>query len=113
LDSTKPGVFAAGDAVLGPATVVEAVAQGNEVAMAVDAYLQEGHAASKEDWLAYTEAPLTWVMEDYAEAVRAETPVQEPATRRLNWREVEHVLEEGICREQCKRCLRCDIEETG
>ena len=111
--STKPGVFAAGDAVLGPATVVEAVAQGNEVAMAVDAYLQKGYASSKEEWLAYTEAPLTWVMEDYAEAVRAEMPVQEPAARRLNWREVELGLEEGICREQCKRCLRCDIEETG
>ena len=113
LASTKPGVFAAGDAVLGPATVVEAVAQGNQVAMAVDAYLQKGYAASKEEWLAYTEAPLTWVMEDYAEAVRAEMPVQEPTVRRRNWREVELGLEEGVCREQCKRCLRCDIEETG
>jgi len=35
-----PGVFAAGDAALGPATVVVAVAQGNKVAVAVDAYLK-------------------------------------------------------------------------
>ena len=76
--ATKPGVFAAGDAVLGPATVVEAVAQGNEVALAVDAYLQNGTPISKEGWLDYTDVPLTWVMEDYAEAVRAEVPVRTP-----------------------------------
>ncbi|HHX44906.1 MAG TPA: NADH-quinone oxidoreductase subunit NuoF [Chloroflexi bacterium] len=111
--ATKPGVFAAGDAVLGPATVVEAVAQGNEVALAVDAYLQNGTPISKEGWLDYTDVPLTWVMEDYAEAVRAEVPVQDPTTRRLNWRQVELGLAENVCREQCMRCLRCDIEEKG
>ena len=52
-------------------------------------------------------------MEDYAEAVRAEMPVQDPAARRRNWREVELGLSEVVCREQCKRCLRCDIEEKG
>jgi NADH-quinone oxidoreductase subunit F len=99
--------------VLGPATVVEAVAQGNEVALAVDAYLQNGTPISKEGWLDYTDVPLTWVMEDYAEAVRAEVPVQDPTTRRLNWRQVELGLAENVCREQCMRCLRCDIEEKG
>jgi len=113
LASTCPGVFAAGDAVLGPATVVEAVAQGNKVAMAVDAYLRNGEPNPKDEWLDYTDVPVTWVMEDYAEAARGEMPVQEPAVRRRNWREVELGLSEEVCREQCKRCLRCDIEETG
>ena len=36
-NTTRPGVFAAGDAVSGPATVIQAVAQGNLVAVAVDA----------------------------------------------------------------------------
>jgi NADH-quinone oxidoreductase subunit F len=113
LAATRPGVFAAGDAVLGPATVVEAVAQGNQVALAVDEYLRKGEPNPKDEWLDYTDVPVTWVMEDYAEAVRAEMPVQEPAARRHNWREVELGLSEEVCREQCKRCLRCDIEETG
>ena len=37
-----PGVFAAGDAVTGPATVVQAVAHGNQVALVVDHWLQTG-----------------------------------------------------------------------
>jgi len=113
LAATMPGVFAAGDAVLGPSTVVEAVAQGNQVALAVDEYLRQGQPASKEEWLDYTTVPLTWDMEEYAEAERAEMPVQPPDVRRRNWCQVELGLSEEVCREQCKRCLRCDIEETG
>jgi NADPH-dependent glutamate synthase beta subunit-like oxidoreductase len=32
-ETTLPGVFAAGDAVQGPATVIDAIAQGNKVAL--------------------------------------------------------------------------------
>jgi NADH-quinone oxidoreductase subunit F len=111
LAASRKGVFAAGDAVLGPATVIEAVAQGNAVAQAVDSYLTEGEPASKENWLAYDEVPLTYNMEDYAEAKRIEMPVQEAVARRGNWREVELGLSEATCREECKRCLRCDLED--
>jgi NADPH-dependent glutamate synthase beta subunit-like oxidoreductase len=113
LAATRPGVFAAGDAVLGPATVIEAVAQGNKVAQAMDEYLQGGEPLPKEGWLAYDEVPLTYNMEDYAEAKRVEMPVQEPEVRRTNWKEVELGLSETACREECKRCLRCDLEERG
>ena len=113
LAATRPGVFAAGDAVLGPATVIEAVAQGNKVAQAVDEYLQGGEPLPKEGWLAYDEVPLSYNMEDYAEAKRVEMPVQEPEVRRTNWKEVELGLSEAACREECKRCLRCDLEDKG
>jgi NADH-quinone oxidoreductase subunit F len=108
--TSRPGIFAAGDAVLGPATVVEAVAQGNEVAKAVDEYLQEGEPLPKAAWTAYDDVPLTFNMEAYAEAKRAEMPVQEPVVRRRNWREIELGFEESACREECKRCLRCDLD---
>ncbi len=109
--TTREGVFAAGDVVLGPATVVEAVAQGNQVAQAVDNYLREGEPISKAEWLEYTDEPLAWNMEDYAEATRARMPVQEPAVRRTSWNEVELGFEANACREECKRCLRCDLED--
>jgi len=110
LATTRPGVFAAGDAVLGPATVVEAVAQGNKVAESIHQYLAGDHAGVPATWKEYTSVPLAWNMEDYAAAVRAEMPVQEPAERRNNWREVELGFAEEQCREECRRCLRCDIE---
>jgi len=111
LCTTREGVFAAGDAVLGPATVVEAVAQGNQVAVAVDSYLQDGEPVSKEEWLAYGSVPLTWNMEGYAEAGREEMPVQAPEVRRNNWKEVELGFAREACHEECKRCLRCDLED--
>ena len=111
LDTSRPGVFAAGDAVLGPATVIEAVAQGNNVAVAVDAYLQDGRPESKEEWLAYREVELTYNMEDYADAKRAEMPTQTPKKRSKNFGEVELGLEAKVACAEAKRCLRCDLEE--
>jgi len=110
LATTRPNVFAAGDAVLGPATVVEAVAQGNQAALAIAEYLQDGKVASKDDWLAYDSLPLSWDMEQYAEAERAQMPTQDPRVRHHNWNEIELGFAESVCREECRRCLRCDLD---
>ena len=48
-------------------------------------------------------------LDDYAEArppARPELPVAE----RRNFREVELGLDERAAQEECKRCLRCDLE---
>ena len=124
LSTQREGVFAAGDAVLGPATVVEAVAQGNEVALAVDRHIKAKQAAMDGNGHgddaaltvldrvpAYVDVPLTWEQEAYAEAVRAEMPVQAASVRRHNWQEVELGFSADACREECKRCLRCDLED--
>ncbi|MCE5257597.1 MAG: FAD-dependent oxidoreductase [Chloroflexi bacterium] len=111
LGTSRPGVFAAGDVVLGPATVVEAVAQGNKVAMMVDEYLQQSGAVDKTNWLAYDNLPNVYNMEAYATAVRAEMAVQNPEVRKHNWHEVELGFKADSCREECKRCLRCDIDK--
>ena len=111
LETSRPGVFAAGDAVLGPATVIEAVAQGNEVALAVDEYLRDGDAQSKEDWLVYRTVELTYNMEDYAEATRPEMPAQTPQERIENFDQIELGFSETVACGEAKRCLRCDIEE--
>jgi NADH-quinone oxidoreductase subunit F len=111
LATDREGVFAAGDAVLGPATVVEAVAQGNEVAMAVDAFLAGETAEPKTEWLAYDDVELTWDMEEFADATREEMPVQDPLVRLGNWKEVELGFSQDACQQECKRCLRCDLDE--
>jgi NADH-quinone oxidoreductase subunit F len=112
LATSRPAVFAAGDAVLGPATVIEAVAQGNEVALAVDEYLQDGKPESKADWLAYRTVELTYNMEDYAEAARPEMPIRSPKKRAKSFDEVELGFDEKVACAEAKRCLRCDIEES-
>lgn len=113
LETSRPGIFAAGDAVLGPSTVIEAVAQGNKVAMAVDAYLQNGTQQSKEAWLAYGTLEAAWNPEEYAQAKRPTMPTQTPEERIRNFGEIELGLTEEVAQEEAKRCLRCDLEHEA
>ena len=110
LGTSRPGVFAAGDAVSGPASVIEAVAQGNRVAWAVDTFLRTG-AQEKYDSRPVVHFPdLTWDMEKYGEAGRIRPRYLEVKERRGTFREVELGQPEQAIREECRRCLRCDLE---
>jgi NADPH-dependent glutamate synthase beta subunit-like oxidoreductase len=40
LETSSPGIFAGGDAVLGPATVMEAIIAGKQAAISIDCYLR-------------------------------------------------------------------------
>jgi NADH-quinone oxidoreductase subunit F len=110
LETSRPGVFAAGDAVLGPATVIQAVAQGNQAALTVDAYLQGGNPVSKEAWLAYRTQEAAWNPEDFASAKRPAMPVQAADRRGHNFGEVEQGFAAEVACNEAKRCLRCDLE---
>jgi hypothetical protein len=107
-----PGVFAAGDAVSGPATVVQAVAHGNQVALAVDTWLTTGRL----DGIVYRakrhDIPQLFDLEAYADARRPAPPLLPPEElrQRQGFVEVELTLDERIVQEECKRCLRCDLE---
>jgi NADH-quinone oxidoreductase subunit F len=110
LATTLPGVFAAGDFALGPATVVEAVGQGNRVADSVAHYLRTGRVELVTVKPGYEIVEQEFDLEQYAEATRPqawELPVEQ---RRGNFREVELLLDEETIQEECKRCLRCDLE---
>jgi NADH-quinone oxidoreductase subunit F len=110
LATALPGVFAAGDAVSGPASVIDAVAQGNRVAKTVHAYLRSGTVAKIEIPLEVHLPALTWQMEQYADAARLQPGFLEVAKRQNNFREVELARREDIIRAECRRCLRCDLE---
>jgi len=110
LATTRPGVFAAGDFALGPATVVEAVAQGNRVAEAVAHYLRTGRVELVAVRPGYEIIEQQFDLEQYAAATRPPTP-EIPVEERLgNFDEVELLLDEKTVQEECKRCLRCDLE---
>jgi len=110
LAATRPGVFAAGDAVSGPATVVQAVAQGNRVAAQVDYYLRTGKVEKIPVIPGYAVVEQQFNVEDYADAHRPEMPELPIAERRANFNEVELGMDQAAVREECKRCLRCDLE---
>jgi len=110
LATTRPGVFAAGDVVLGPATVIEAVAQGNEVARSVDNYLRSGTLDKEVILPGYEAVEQLFDLDQYADAERPEMIEIPVAARNGSFDEVEKTMPGAVIREECKRCLRCDLE---
>lgn len=106
-----PGVFAAGDAVSGPGTVVEAMASGRRAAAAINRYLggtepaQAGNGARAAGGEA---APSTWWKETGKEPRPAvdELPV---AKRRGNFSEIVPGLPQDLAVREARRCLGCAI----
>jgi NADH-quinone oxidoreductase subunit F len=107
-----PGVFAAGDAVGGPGTVVQSVAQGNQVAVSVDAWLSTDKLGDAFYRPIQHDIPQLFNLDDYANARRPSAGELSPDERfkRKGFSEVEMLLDETIVQEECKRCLRCDLE---
>jgi NADH-quinone oxidoreductase subunit F len=108
--TSRPGVFACGDAVSGPWTVIGAVGQGNLVAVAVDTWLKTGKLEKPRYETPRHDIPLQHNLEDYAAAQRPEMPELSVAERQGSFCEVELGLDESTACEEAKRCLRCDLE---
>ena len=107
-----PGVFAAGDAVSGPATVVQSVAHGNQVALVVDHWLTTGEMGGVYYRPTRHDIPQLYNPEDYASARRPATKMLSAPDRlaRQDFAEVEMVFDARTMQEECKRCLRCDLD---
>ncbi len=107
-----PGVFAAGDAVSGPATVVQAVAHGNQVALTVDHWLTTGKMGGVYYHPKRHDIPQLFNLEEYADIHRPAPRMLSPEERlsRHDFAEVEAEYDARTIEEECKRCLRCDLE---
>jgi NADPH-dependent glutamate synthase beta subunit-like oxidoreductase len=107
-----PGVFAAGDAVSGPATVVQSVAHGNQVALTVDHWLTTGELGGVYYHSQRHDIPQLYNPEDYANARRPVAKMLSAQDRlaRQDFAEVELELDARSVQEECKRCLRCDLD---
>jgi NADH-quinone oxidoreductase subunit F len=114
LATGRPGVFAGGDAVTGPNTVIEAIAAGKKAAVMIGKYLRgeplEVAYAPKLP-TQYVE-PVEVGVEESMEAERAQPPVIAPEVRVKGFAEVEETLTEDAAVKEARRCLRCDLEFT-
>ncbi|MFZ1984187.1 MAG: NADH-ubiquinone oxidoreductase-F iron-sulfur binding region domain-containing protein [Desulfatitalea sp.] len=109
--TTAPMIFAGGDVVSGPDTVVGAIAAGHKAAEEIDAAIraknQEGPwvPAFKEEVVIPQEIDA-----EIREMPRAPMPEADPAERILDFREVELGFTREIAQREAGRCLRCDVE---
>jgi heterodisulfide reductase subunit A-like polyferredoxin len=111
LETNLPGVFAGGDAVTGPASIIEAIAAGQRAAASIDKYFN----GEKLQWHFKSVRPkrLVEVLEVPEEEVerlkREKMPCIDARKRISNFEEVETGLTEHMCVDESKRCLRCDL----
>jgi formate dehydrogenase beta subunit len=112
METGLKGVFACGDIVKGPASIVDAVAQGKKTASAVDKFL--GGKGNIDETFAQEETPNPWLgrEEGFACKKRAVMPQLAVDKRQCNFAEVELGLDEKAVVEEAKRCLRCDLRLT-
>jgi len=112
LATNVDGVFAGGDAVSGPASVIQAVAAGRQAAISIDRYLG-GNGLIDETLASPEQPPLTSEPEDdkETEGHRPRIPGISVGKRLKNFKLVELGLSEREAIEEAKRCLQCDLEE--
>jgi len=108
--TTCDWLFAAGDAVSGPWSVVGAIGAGEKAAVGMDRFLTgESHAF----WRTYRPVQTDFDPEaDPSMTPRAAMPVMPIDRRRSNFDEVEQSWDEGTAVRQSLRCLRCDYGKS-
>jgi NADH-quinone oxidoreductase subunit F len=111
LQTSIPGIFAGGDAVTGPASIIEAVAAGQRAAASIDKYFK----GEKLGWRFKSVRPKQMVEEieltdeEMETLKREKMPCLKAAERAKNFKEVELGFDEDTCVNESKRCLRCDL----
>jgi len=107
LQTNDPDIFAGGDAVSGPKTVVEAIAAGKQAAISIQRFIQgeDLKAGREKEWHAL-EGIKT---EGYDVIGRERMPLLSPEARIDNFNEVQLGFTEEQARKEAQRCLNCGV----
>jgi NADPH-dependent glutamate synthase beta subunit-like oxidoreductase len=108
LATNMDGVFAAGDAVSGPSSVIEAIAMGRKAASSIDKYLG-GEGIISEKLVEVEEvSPCLGPWRGFADLSRVQMPCL-PVKERMDFVEVETGFTEQMAVEEANRCLQCQL----
>ena len=102
-------IFAGGDCVTGPSSVIESIQQGKEAAAEIDKYLGgDGNVVSSRDRERKIESEI---LEE--EKARIKMPTILLSERKKGFKEVEkgYSLDQAV--EEASRCLRCDVKDKA
>jgi hypothetical protein len=110
LATSKPGIFATGDAILGPTSVVNAIGSGKKAAISIDRYvggngvlsieeLEATGPTSRETFLERQKPKRRPKLPKYSESEIVQSGEEEPG------------LSQAMAVAEGQRCWRCDLEE--
>jgi formate dehydrogenase beta subunit len=113
LRTTRRGVFAGGDAVTGPATLIEAMAQGQQAAESIDDYLTHGRLGFNPDrrfqklLKGMRKLQTEQVEQPIRHLYRVKVDELDPETRKQKFEEVEKPISVEAAYQEANRCMRC------
>jgi len=107
MQTDDPAIFAGGDAVTGPKTVVEAIEAGKQAAVSIDRYLR-GEDLRKGRPLEYKRA-VDIPTEGYAHVPRQRVSRINPETRLQGFQEVQPGFTEEQAVAEANRCINCGL----
>jgi NADH-quinone oxidoreductase subunit F len=111
----RSGVFAGGDVVTGPGSVIEAMAAGKRAAEAMERFIEgkdlEGEARPIRPSVYVEPARAAGEARDTTQ--RVPVPLLSPGKRKKNQKEVElgYTLEQAV--REAGRCLRCELQTSA
>ncbi|MGY5879447.1 MAG: FAD-dependent oxidoreductase [Candidatus Thorarchaeota archaeon] len=103
------GVFAGGDTVSGPATVVKAVGAGKKAAISIDRYIRGEPVSQEIDTPGTITATIDADKAQATEERRAAMPMLEAEDRATTFDEVELGFDAKISATEASRCINCSI----
>jgi len=109
METSRPGVYAGGDAVTGAASVIQAIAAARDAASAMDKYL--GGDGVIDEVLAPVEesSPELEKVEGFADMKREEAHLIPLEERLKGFAEAKPRLSDEQSHNEAGRCLRCDL----
>lgn len=110
LATSVPGVFAGGDGVYGPKSVIEALASGKKAAISIDRYLRGEELSVGRQGEGPQNSRLKVNLEGKPPKDRVSESALPVEQRKGNFREVELGLIQEQAREEAERCLYCECK---
>jgi len=105
MQTNLEGVFAGGDVVTGPDTVIEAIAAGQRAAYYMDRYLSGDPMVPK----AKADRPVAEPEPEAERKPRTAMPASDPKERIRTFSQVEQGFTEEQARREASRCLQCGV----
>ena len=110
LATSRLGIFAGGDVVTGPATVIEAIAAGERAAVSIHKYLRGESMTEDRIRQPGKRVEIPRAVETPEEKGRVRMPTLALKRRLGGFEEVNQGYSTQMAIEEAKRCLRCDLE---
>lgn len=109
LETNIPGLFAGGDIVYGPKSVIDAIGSGKQAAREIDKFLGGDGTISGDEKQEFPYSGKIGKIPGFCHFERIEPHLADPNVRITNFKAVEYSFDEEFAKYEAGRCLQCNL----